>query len=376
MTTRNDDNPVSIVGIGTAQPRYQATQSDLARAYESYLTQVDGDLRAARRARLAFRRAQVETRRFVLPDFVHPTERLLYSPDAPVPTTSARLRVFDQHGIDLAESACRKALASAEIEPEQISHVVIATCTGVGARDFDVRLCGRLGLSSNAERSQIVWMSCTAGFPALRCARYAASARPGSYTLVVCIELCSLHVQTQDSMGSILAHSLFSDGAAAVVLAGHHESDDALAVLHGSRTEMLTDHRDKLRWEFSDTGFRAHIDPELPELIGANVAPFVRKLGDEHLERTRAWVVHPGGSAILDEVERAMGLDAEALATSRAVLRERGNMSSATVFHVLERKLAACAPGDLGIMLGFGTGLTFEGLPFTRGGRTAPRVDR
>jgi alpha-pyrone synthase len=119
-------------------------------------------------------------------------------------------------------------------------------------------------------------------------------------------------------------------------------------------------------WEIGDDGFRMTLSSYVPDLVAAPLAGFVAPLA---APETASWCVHPGGRAVLDHVEDALSLGPQALASSRGVLRDVGNLSSATLLFVLEREVARLPEGAHGVMLGFGPGLTLEGLAFTRGGR-------
>ena len=358
----------SILGIGTARARYVVDQSSLARRYEGLLTAVTGDRRAGRRARLIFSRARLRSRQFAIPDVAGGGEPVLYG-GGRLPSTSERMEVFARVAPALAEEACRRALSSAGVDPREVSSLVVATCTGVGAPDLDVELVQRLGLLPAVERNLLVWMSCTASFPALRVGQRAVVSRPGAVALVVCVELCSLHVRADAERESLVAHSLFSDGASAVVVA-EAPSEQALVTLGQGATRLVPEGRDVLRWTFSDHGFRAHLGADLPVLVEKATPSFVEELIGAQAGDVRSWSVHPGGPAILDAVERALGLDPRSLEISREVLATLGNMSSATIWYVLERALDDLEPGEMGLLLGFGTGLTLEGLLFHRGGRT------
>ena len=77
------------------------------------------------------------------------------------------------------------------------------------------------------------------------------------------------------------------------------------------------------------------------------------------MDAVGAWAVHPGSSIILDAVEAALDLTADATAKSRSVLREHGNMSSPTVLFVFDRMREADTPGPI-VALAFGPGLMAE----------------
>jgi len=356
---------VGILGVGTAAAPFLTDQAQVSRLYGAALEKHGADAVTLRRAKSLFRLSGTETRQFVLPDFADPQRALLYV-DQQFPSTGARMSAFGRHAPAFAEAACRRAIGMAGVAAERISHLVVATCTGVGAPDLDVELVSRLRLSATTRRTMVVWMSCTGAFPALRAARRAVEASTGSLALVVCVELCSLHARRDPEPGSLLAHALFADGAGAVVVGSGFEPSDYVATLGDERTELLLEGRELLKWDFSDDGFRAHLDLSLPDLIEEHVADFVASATRGEQDEVASWCVHPGGMAILDGVQRALKLPDDCLTSARQVLRTLGNMSSSTLLYVLERELLRTRPGAAGLMLGFGTGITMEALRFTR----------
>jgi predicted naringenin-chalcone synthase len=361
---------VSVLGIGTALPPHRFTQSDSEAGMAAVLA---GHPAAAAFARQVIRRSGIDARHTCVPEFAG-------RPDLPLllgersPPTSARMRAYREHAAPLAAAACRRALASAEVDAASISHLVVVTCTGFFAPGPDVELIDLLGLRPDVERTIVGFMGCYAAFNGIRVARNAVAAAPGTKALVVCIELCTLHFRPDPSPDNVVAHALFGDGAAAVVVGGSVGDDaDALVRLGAAATLVAPDTRRDMGWEIADDGFRMTLSSYVPSLVAADVARFVAPLvGDADGVGVASWCVHPGGRAILDHVADALSLPDEALASARDVLRDIGNVSSASVLFVLEREIARLPEGGRGVMLGFGPGLTLEGLAFVRG----PRVVR
>src|SRR5262249_44711754 len=148
------------------------------------------------------------------------------------------------------------------------------------------------------------FMGCSGAFHGLRVARRAAL-DPGARVLLVCVELCSLHRRDEEGDGALVAHSLFADGAAALVLGVPAPGDAPLALLGSARTPLEPGTRGALTWEIRNDGFAVHLSRELPRLVGSGVAGFVAPLLEGVDPGSRlAWVVHPGGAAILHAVER------------------------------------------------------------------------
>jgi len=356
----------SIVGLGTALPPHRILRRDFA---EWMARALAGHPAAARLARRVIHRSGIETRHACLPDLTRPGDPLFLGERSP--TTSARMRVYREHAPALAAIACRRALESAGVDASEITHLVVVTCTGFYAPGPDIDLIDLLGLRPDVERTLVGFMGCYAAFNGLRAGRQAVESREGAKALVVCVELCSLHFRPDPAADNVVAHALFGDGAAAAVLAGGDDRD-ALVRLGGSATRVEPGTGREMGWEIGDDGFRMTLSSYVPALVAAPLAGFVAPLAGPD---TASWCVHPGGRAILDHVEDALSLGPHALASSRDVLRDVGNVSSGTLLFVLEREVARLADGDRGVMLGFGPGLTLEALAFTRGGRAlAPQA--
>jgi predicted naringenin-chalcone synthase len=320
----------SIVGLGTALPPHRIRRREFI---DWMALALAGHPGAARLSRRVMRRSGIETRHSCVPDLTRPGEPLFLGERSP--PTSARMRAYREHAPALAAAACRRALASAGVAAGEITHLVLVTCTGFYAPGPDVDLIDLLGLRPDVERTLVGFMGCYAAFNGLRAGRQAVESRADAKALVVCVELCSLHFRPDPAPDNVVAHALFGDGAAAVVIAG-------------------------------DDGFRMTLSSYVPALVAAPLAEFVAPLAGPGVA---SWCVHPGGRAVLDHVEDALSLAPRALASSRAVLRDIGNVSSGTLLFVLEREIARLSEGDRGVMLGFGPGLTLEALAFTRGGR-------
>jgi predicted naringenin-chalcone synthase len=128
-----------------------------------------------------------------------------------------------------------------------------------------------------------------------------------------------------------------------------------------------------MAWSIGDRGFEMRLTALVPRLLGTHIGKVLEAtlgLAPAALSDLRFWAVHPGGPAILDEIERSLALDSDHLRSSRGVLREFGNMSSPTVLFVLERIWSELASGgtspssEQGVALAFGPGLTFEAVLF------------
>ncbi|MEX2541164.1 MAG: type III polyketide synthase [Trueperaceae bacterium] len=287
-----------------------------------------------------------------------------------VPGTAERNRAYRREASKLAGCAAQKALALAPgCSPQDVTHLITVSCTGFFAPGPDIELVDALDLDPSVERFHIGFMGCYAAFPALRLARALCEADPEAIVMVASVELCTLHLQAAGDTDSLLAASVFADGAAAAVVTARRPETPSLR-LDTFATALARDAGDEMAWTIGDTGFEMVLSRRLPEVVeakvGGAIAPLFRgaRIRPQEVEH---WAVHPGGRAILDQVESTLELGTDALLASRAVLAEYGNMSSATVLFVLERLLAEPAPPQEPVVaIAFGPGLTVESALFRR----------
>jgi predicted naringenin-chalcone synthase len=246
--------------------------------------------------------------------------------------------------------------------------VVTASCTGFFAPGPEFRLVRDLGLSTTVEREHLGFLGCAAAFPALRSAARIASIDPTAVVLVVCAEVCTIHLRSSSDPEQIVASAVFADGAAAAVVSGGLDSGDAPTFeLDRFATAITAEGEADMRWIIGDHGFEMTLTADVPRIIGREVRAALAPVWESAGGSIDAWAVHPGGRSILDRVEGAFDLPPAALQTSRDVLREYGNMSSATVLFILQRLLEGGSLDDGQRVLGvaFGPGLTVESALLT-----------
>ncbi len=372
-----------ILGIGRATPAH-ACSSVQAAALAIELGGLEGD--AARFAQAIHARSGIERRGSCLihapareGDRVHQSFFRRERGSTRGPGTEARMGQFALHAADLALRACRSALLESCVDPASITHLLVVSCTGLAAPGVDVDLIEGLGLNAGVHRVGVGFMGCHGAIVGMRTAASIAH-DPAARVLVVCVELCSLHMQFSDRPDHIVANALFADGAAACVVgatgappdrASRHEpalapAQRACPRIIGAASRLLPGTRDAMRWDVTDHGFAMTLAESVPGAIRGHVRgwlePWLASLGlDAERARQAGWIVHPGGPKVLDACAEALDLPSGALDRSRAVLREHGNMSSATVLFILEQALSAGVRGPM-ILLGFGPGLTCEAM--------------
>ena len=348
--------PVYLNAIGTAVPPH-----DIHDAFAAWAEGQVESREAAIFARMA-RRSAIGHRWSVLPPAAgggSPVAPGGFYDSDPLPGTAARMGVYAREAPALALEAIRALSATADLGG--ITHLVVASCTGFVAPGIDQIIATELNLEG-VERLLVGFMGCYAAVAALRSARHIVRSDPDARVLVITVELSTLHLQPAREIEPLLAMLQFGDGAAAALV-----TRDA----HGFEIRVpfaatLDDSASLIRWDITDRGFAMHLSGEVPLRIGAALSDpefAARVTGGRDAGTIDAWAVHAGGRSILDAVAHALALDSQALDESRAVLRDNGNMSSATLMFVLARLLAG-PPVESGVALAFGPGLAAEGFAF------------
>jgi predicted naringenin-chalcone synthase len=269
--------------------------------------------------------------------------------------TGARMARYVEEALPLGKQAVAGALDAAGLAPGDVGLFAVVTCTGYATPGLDIRLAADLGMPVGLQRLLVGHMGCYAALPGLSAVSdfVAARARPA---VLLCCELTSLHVQpAQADLEQVVAHALFSDAAAAVVVEPGARRGRRIAGMV-ARTDAST--ADHMTWDVTDLGFRMGLSPRVPDVLSRHVGDVVEELlhgAGLRAEDVAGWAVHPGGPRILDVVRDELGLREDQMAASRRVLAEHGNCSSATVLLVLEELGDVDGPV---VAMAFGPGLT------------------
>ncbi|WP_309131755.1 type III polyketide synthase [Brevibacterium sp.] len=297
------------------------------------------------------------------------------------PSTGTRNAIYVSEAGPLFVAAARAALDSCpDLDAHDVTHVITVSCTGFFSPGPDYRIVRELGLAPSVQRYHLGFMGCYAAFPALRQAKTICDADPDAVVLVVSAELCSIHVRVSDDPDTILGSSLFSDGAAAALITGREFGAGRALRLDHFETVLTPVGEEAMAWNIGDNGFEMVLGTYVPKIIDDHIVGALDPLlaHDESLaaleyRQIDHWAIHPGGRSILDKVERRLDLDEDQLVPSRTVLRDYGNMSSATVLFVLKQILEQPGSGDGERIcsMAFGPGLTVETGLFTTLGTTA-----
>ncbi len=358
------EKPIAILGIGTALPAHRMDQADTARRLSDALHDRPDSARWARRL---FKQCGVATRYTCEPDLLEEAGACRYFPSGlkeHAPSTAERMSVYKRESIPLAVKAARRAMADSRIAASDISHLITVSCTGQFLPGLDTVLQRELELGEAVVRLPLTFIGCAAGLKAIGLAKQLAAGQQGATALIVCVELCTLHIQPSGDRDSLFGASFFGDGASACVVGTPGAEHGALFTLGDTRSVLLAGGAEEMVWEVGNFGFDLYLSPHIPKLIAEFVPPELERLcGDE---RKELWAVHPGGKGIIETLQSEYRLTDEQVAPSLHVLRKIGNVSSATILFVLEEmrsRLQEQKSGvKKGLALAFGPGLTVEAV--------------
>jgi predicted naringenin-chalcone synthase len=341
--------PASIISLATAKPEFEYTQSQTTDWIGGHLCLSDTE---KKELTVLHRATGVAFRQSVLPDFLSDNP-ILYSKNGSSPDTASRMKVYREFAAPLATKASEKCLQNHE--KKSITHLIAVSCTGMYAPGLDIDLVKALDLNANVHRTSLTFMGCYGAFTGLKLAAALAQTE-GNRVLMVCVELCTLHFQFDKSADSLLSSALFADGAAAVLI----ENSSSGLALEQFETALLPKSGQEMSWEICNTGFRMGLSSYVPDLIGQGIGELLSRL---KVSKADLYALHPGGRKILKVLEQCLGLEKSQIENSYQILREHGNMSSATFLFVLETVWKQQNNKDKTVLgMAFGPGLTIESV--------------
>lgn len=275
---------------------------------------------------------------------------------------------FIEAAADLTEQALRDALDIAGLQAQDVDYLMFTSVTGISAPSIDALLVARLGLRADVKRVPMYGLGCVAGAAGIARVNDYLVGHPHDVAVLLAVELCSLTFQrNDDSTANLVATGLFGDGAAAVVMVGDERAAKLAAIgpdVIATRSQLYPDTEGVIGFNASETGFRIILTAQVSDVIEANfgrdVAAFLHD-NDLDIDEIDTWVAHPGGPRVLESFQAALGLPDAAFANSWRSLAAVGNLSSASVLHILAGELAeAKAPGDDAVLFALGPGVSAE----------------
>lgn len=339
----------TILALAIEVPKTALAQEDFTHATAKHLAFNDSKTRLLERIGTG---SQIHKRHTVISDFLEKR------------STAQRNVIYKNQAPILAETVCKKALNQWGGDPKTLTHIISISCTGMMAPGIEFLLIDKLGLSNEIERLGINFMGCFGAFKGIAIAKALALESPDHRILIVCTELCSLHFQQDLKTDTLVANSLFADGSAAVVIGTHPKGHETpLFEIKTQKSAALKNSTELMTWEPGDHGYQMRLSASVPSHLEENISPFVHKLIGTDLSFDQCtWAIHPGGKAILEAITKACTLEKSQVAASWKVLNDYGNMSSSTFLFVLAEILKKPTSKKWTIGLGFGPGLSIEGV--------------
>ncbi len=317
MTFKQQSLKTIILDVETANPPNSLTQQEVL---DILIDQV----------RLSDRALDLY-KRFLLDDGIHrryfawddPQVLLSESPDE-------KMKRFERSAVDLSVEAVQKILKKKDYQVQNIDAIFVCTCTGYLCPGLSTYVSQRLGFPENTHTLDLVGLGCTGALPALRAADDYLRRSPDSSVLVIAVEICSAATHWKEKPELILSNSIFSDGAAAVLL-GNRTNRSGLCIQHISSV-LRPQFRDDLRFKYLDSRLCNVISPKVPEIV----AQAIHTLYKDHSQNKMHYAFHSGGRKILDAIQQQLSLSDEDMRPSRQILKDYGNMSSPSVLFVLK----------------------------------------
>jgi len=349
-----------VAAVGTALPPHRYAQKDLLAALEQrWRGRSDAKLRLLGRLHES---VQVGSRCLALPLEAYAAPR----------TFGESNDAFVREGTALGAHAVLGALAQAGLAPEDVDAIFFTTVTGLAVPTIDARLVNVLGLRRDVRRVPMFGLGCVGGAAGVaRVADYLRG-RPEHAAVLLSVELCSLTLQDADlSVPNLVSSGLFGDGAAAVLMLGEDRARDvprgpglgAAPRVLDSKSAFYPDTERVMGWDIGETGFKVVLSADVPDVVrryvGADVDAFLAEHGLARGDVTH-WIAHPGGPKVIVALEEALDLPPHALDATRRSLQTIGNLSSASVLHVLADVAARARPGDRGVLMAMGPGFCAE----------------
>ena len=279
------------------------------------------------------------------------------------PGMSARNEVYKKEAPLLAKDASLKAIEAWGQNPQEITHVISISCTGVYIPGIEFSLIDSLGLNRSIYRLGINFMGCFGAFKGMHVANAFAKENPKARILVVCTELCSLHLQETQDEDNLLSGSLFADGASSFIIGCDPRGDEKpIWEIKKQISLGLENSTGQMTWEATDTGYKMGLSSFVALSIAHGIKPFTQNLLGTVEKEECDFAIHPGGKAILQVIQKKLGLLDSQVKQSYETLADFGNMSSATFPFVLEKLYKQGNLNSYCAGFGFGPGLSMEGI--------------
>lgn len=350
-----------INSIGVAVPKYCHSQNDIL-AYMQGIYQLDK--LGKRKLSFLYSQSGIRQRHSVIPDFGLPPEQWTFVPadhSQEFPDIDHRMQMYQNFALPICLEAIENCIKD-HCHISAITHLITVSCTGMSAPGLDLDIMEALDLSPNLFRTSINFMGCYAAIHGLKIAKLICDTNPEAQVLLVCLELCTIHLQKEYTIDNAASSLLFADGSAAVLINNQQQAKSL--TIKGFHSHIAKNGKQDMAWDISKKGFLMHLSSYIPQMIESDIKNLLesalRVNGLDH-QAISHWCIHPGGKKIVDLIQKELGLSQFDTEDTRTVLQDFGNMSAPTILFVLKRIMQkSIKEKALVFGVAFGPGLTME----------------
>ncbi|TAN61381.1 type III polyketide synthase [bacterium] len=336
-----------IASVGTVVPERTIIQAEAIEVIEKhYKGKISNE--SMELARRIFGHPSVKTRHIAIND-----PAFLINEDL-----DARIKRFTENALQLSCDASLSAMKTAGLKPQDITGIVVNTCTGYVCPGISTYIIEKLGLRRDIPAYDLVGAGCGGAVPNLNMSRALLDDRLGSAVLSVSVEICTAAFHMDDDISLIVSNAIFGDGASACVLWNRPQGIELLdcALIHAP------EHREKIRFIHKNGQLINQLSADLPRVVGKVAAELVSRLLKKNgllVADVKHWALHAGGENVINAVKDELGLTEPQVRWARKVLSEYGNISSPSAIFALKQILGSgIATGDWGIIVAFGAGMS------------------
>ncbi|SDZ66342.1 Predicted naringenin-chalcone synthase [Flavobacterium aquidurense] len=342
---------VKIVTVAKQLPKYSRATADILPMLDGWLHEQDD--RFIKKVKKIFEGAAVDKRYSIM------------DPEEVFTATSFEEKndIYTREVIILGEQVLQQALEKANWDPQSLDYIITVSCTGIMIPSLDAYLINKMKLRQDIVRLPVTEMGCAAGISGIIYAKNFLKANPGKRAAVIAVESPTATFQLDDfSMPNIVSAAIFGDGAACCLLSSH--TDDQGPKIVSEEMYHFYEAEHMMGFKLTNSGLQMVLDIEVPDTIASHfsdiIHPFLLKNNLE-IKDIDYMIFHPGGKKIITTVEALFSGLGKNINDTKEVLKEYGNMSSATVLYVLEQIMDKNPKkGEKGLMLSFGPGFSAQ----------------
>lgn len=354
----------SIVSVAEAIPAFTLEQGEAMDFARDLFSDSFQDIERLLRA---FHNGQIEKRHFVKGLEWYKIDRTFAE------RNEAYIECAIELGVEAIENCLRnEQFLSSEITFKEIDAIFFISSSGIATPSIEARIMNRLSFNLHTKRIPIWGLGCAGGAAGLSRAHEYCLAFPNAKVLVLSIELCSLTFQRNDhSKSNLIGTSLFADGVACALVVGDEvnrsifQKLESVPVIMNTQSALMPNSLDVMGWEVKNEGLYVVFSKDIPSIIKNWLRPNVTEFLQEariRMEEIQHFVAHPGGKKVIDAYIQSLSLDPEKTKIPLEILKEYGNMSSATILYVLKRFLEIGNTGEYGLATALGPGFCSEML--------------